>query len=127
LIIVTYRQLMEKQDWKDKLGAAFNVEVPTSVEKEVEETVVEKTDALTQQGNDVVNVLLDKHNRKGKKVTLVVDLNCDDESLKELAKDLKQQCGVGGSARDGEILLQGDFRAKVLEILKNKGFKARII
>ena len=71
--------------------------------------------------------MLDKRNRNGKKVTLVTDFVCSDEALKELAKDLKQQCGVGGSARGGEILLQGDFRTKVLEILKARGFKARII
>ena len=75
----------------------------------------------------MVNVMLDKRNRNGKKVTLVTDLLCDDDTLKELARELKAQCGVGGSARGGEILIQGDFRDKVLAQLKARGLKARII
>lgn len=74
-----------------------------------------------------MNVLLDKKGCNGKKVTLVTDLMCDDETLKELAAELKRHCGVGGSARGGEILIQGDFREKVVQLLKQKGFKARTI
>ena len=111
-------------DWKDKLGAAFGIELPTEPEQPQEEA---KGDLLSQQGKQMVNVMLDKKNRNGKKVTLITDLLCDDDTLKELAKELKSHCGVGGSARGGEILLQGDFRDKALAFLKNKGLKARII
>lgn len=116
---------MNIEDWKDKLGAAFGVEVPSEAAAEAAEEP--KADLLAQQGKQMVNVLLDKSNRKGKKVTLVTDLLCDDETLKDLARELKSQCGVGGSARGGEILIQGDFREKVLALLKQKGLKARII
>lgn len=117
------------QDWKELLGATFHVEVPTEEElnqkKEAEQAP--KGDALAQQGKQQVNVLLDKKGRNGKKVTLITDLLCSDEALKELAAELKRHCGVGGSARGGEILLQGDFREKALQFLKAKGFKSRII
>ena len=117
------------QDWKELLGATFHVEVPTEEElnqkKEAEQAP--KGDALAQQGKQQVNVLLDKKGRNGKKVTLITDLLCSDEALKELAAELKRHCGVGGSARGGEILLQGDFREKALQFLNAKGFKARII
>ena len=111
------------QDWREKLGAAFNIDVPTDEEIKQAQNPVEEPagDALAQQGKQMVNVLLDK------KVTLVTDLLCDDEALKELAAELKRHCGVGGSARGGEILIQGDFREKVVQLLKQKGFKARTI
>ncbi len=117
---------MELQDWKNKLGAAFGIDAE-AVSTTTEPNPAEEATAIEQQGGNVVNVMLDKRNRKGKKVTLVTDLHCDDDKLKELAAELKRLCGVGGSARGGEILIQGDFREKVLAHLKGKGFKARII
>ena len=120
--------MMDTMDWKDKLGAALGVEVPKAAEADdAAGQAADRGDAAEQQGKDVVNVMLDKRNRKGKKVTLVTDLHCDDEALKTLAADLKRHCGVGGSARGGEILIQGDLRDKVLAYLKGRGFKARII
>ncbi len=116
---------MNIDDWKDKLAAAFGTEVPTETEEVAE--AEEKGSWEEQQGKQMVNVLLDKRNRNGKKVTLVTDLLCDDDTLKDLARELKAHCGVGGSARCGEILLQGDFRDKVLAYLKSKGAKARIV
>ncbi len=121
---------MDSQDWKAKLGAAFNVEMPPHEAEIVPngmQTEASKGDALAQQGKEMVNVLLDKKGRNGKKATLIVDLKCDDEALKNLAALLKKQCGVGGSARGGEILIQGDFRQKIVDILKQHGFKARVI
>lgn len=118
------------EDWREKLGAAFGAELEQlkSESSEAEAPVADTATSLKeQQGNQMVNVMLDKRNRKGKKVTLVTDLLCDDETLKDLARELKAQCGVGGSARGGEILIQGDFRDKVLALLKSKGLKARII
>ncbi|MCI6169279.1 SUI1 family translation initiation factor [Sodaliphilus pleomorphus] len=119
------------EDWKAKLGAAFQVAVPSDEEiKQAQEQAtagVPKGDALAQQGKHMVNVLLDKKGRKGKQATLVTDLLCNDAALKALAATLKKHCGVGGSARDGEILIQGDRRQQVLDFLTGQGFKARII
>ena len=112
------------EDWKAKLGAAFNVEVS---DEPAEAVAKEPLSAVVQQGGAMVNVLLDKKGRNGKKVTLVVDLKCDEETLKELASTLKKRCGVGGSARGGEILIQGDFRTQIVAQLKEMGFRARVI
>lgn len=114
------------QDWKDLLGAAFNVSHPDE-NPTAPEAVATAHDAVTQQGKDWVNIVFEKKGRGGKQATIVTDLHIDDESLKQLASELKRHCGVGGSARGGEILIQGDARNKVLSFLKGKRFKARII
>ena len=73
-----------------------------------------------------LRVSLDRKQRKGKAVTLVTgfgELHIDD--LKDLAKMLKSKCGVGGAAKDGEIIIQGDHVQKVMELLKDEGFKVK--
>lgn len=114
-----------KMDWKDQLGAAFGIDVPTSEEIAAERAAqdnVPRGDAMQQQGKDVVHVIIERKGRAGKVATIIVDLKCDDEALKALASQLKQQLGVGGSARGGEILIQGDHRDRVMQLLRKKGF-----
>lgn len=67
-------------------------------------------------------VMLDKKQRAGKKVTLITGFQGSDMDLALLGKELKTACGVGGSAKDGEIILQGDFREKVRDLLIQKGY-----
>ncbi len=117
---------MDNQDWKAKLVAAFNVD-PEAVGKEEDAHEEAPASTLEQQGKTIIDIILDKKGRNGKKATIVANLTLDDESLKALAAQLKRHCGVGGSARGGEILIQGDKRDAVLNYLKSQGFKARVI
>ena len=111
-------------DWKDKLGAAFGID-PTEVSMDKPEEKAATNEERAATGR--LDVMLDKRNRKGKCVTLIVGFDGDDDAVKALAKELKEACGTGGSARGGEILIQGDKRQQVCELLKERGYKARII
>lgn len=67
-------------------------------------------------------VSIDRKQRGGKEVTLVEGFVGSDEDLKDLAKMLKSKCGVGGAAKDGEILVQGNFKDKVFDMLVKEGY-----
>lgn len=117
---------MNNNDWKAVLGQAFDID-PNASEQVINE---EQSRCLTpqeQQEKQMIDIILDKKGRNGKKATIVANLKLDDEALKTLAAELKRCCSVGGSARGGEILIQGDMREKVKAYLVSQGYKARII
>lgn len=115
--------MKNNNDWKDRLNVVYSTNPDFKYDAD-EEDNIETLPKEKQQ----LRIELDKRNRKGKSVTLITNFTGSDEDLQDLAKSLKTKCGVGGSARDGEILLQGDFRNKVLELLHKDGYvKARII
>ena len=81
----------------------------------------EEFDAISNNEQEL-KVLIDRKQRKGKSVTLITGFIGNDEDLKDLAKELKSKCGVGGSAKENEILIQGEFKDKVFDILINLGY-----
>ncbi len=79
-------------------------------------------------GEQKVTVRLDKKHRAGKVVTLVVGFEKSDGEIEEISKEIKRFCGTGGAAKNGEIIIQGDFREKVLQWLKKNGYaRAKMI
>jgi len=86
------------------------------------ESNVEETVANNQQR---LEAHLDKKNRGGKVATIIKGFQGNEEDLKTLGKMLKTKCGVGGSAKDNEIIIQGNFRDKIMEILKSEGYNIK--
>ena len=110
-----------ENDWKKRLGVVYSTNKDFTFENESDD---ESESIAANQQN--LYVSLDRKNRKGKAVTLVSGFIGSEEEIKDLGKSLKSKCGVGGSVKDKEILLQGDHRKKVVELLKGDGYKAKI-
>lgn len=108
---------MKNSDWKDRLNVVYSTNPDFSYEMDDDEEQV--TLAAAKQN---LRVQLDRKNRGGKVVTLITGFVGTDNDLKELGKLLKTKCGVGGSAKEGEIIVQGDFKQKILDILKKEGY-----
>ena len=108
-------------DWKDRLNVVYSTNPDFKYEKEE----FEEDETLPSNQQNLI-ISLDKKNRKGKSVTLVQGFVGAIVDLKELSKQLKSKCGVGGSEKNGEIIIQGDFREKVFKILIDLGYKAKI-
>ncbi|WP_367389900.1 translation initiation factor [Lewinella sp. LCG006] len=103
-------------EWKNLSGLVFSTNPDLNLNQPEEEV---ETPAAS---NQKLRIWLDKKQRKGKAVTLITGFEGNDDDLKDLAKALKTYCGVGGSAKDGEIIVQGDQRDKVLKYLLDKGY-----
>ena len=108
---------MSKNKKPDQFGFVFSTNADFSFQPEESEPEVEVPNA-----KQPLKIYLDRKQRKGKDVTLITGFAGSDEQLETLAKTLKSKCGVGGTAKDGEILLQGDHRDKVLAFLLEKGY-----
>ncbi|HIS34916.1 MAG TPA: translation initiation factor [Candidatus Avirikenella pullistercoris] len=113
---------MSNNDWKKRLNIVYSTNPDFQYQTE-EEPEVESVPPSRQN----LRITLDKRNRGGKQVTLIADFKGSEQELKDLCRFLKSKCGVGGAAKDGEILIQGDFRNKVADILKEKGYRVRVI
>lgn len=108
---------MKNNDWKERLGMVYS----TNPDFQYETTEEPEVETLPKE-RQRLRVSIERRNRGGKVVTLVTGFVGSDTDLKELGKWLKTKCGVGGSAKDGEILVQGDFKNRVVELLKEEGY-----
>ena len=111
---------MKENDWKQRLGVVYS----TNPDFQYETESTEQAETLPLERQRLI-VGIDRRNRGGKQVTLVSGFVGTEEDLKELGRALKVKCGVGGSAKDGEITIQGDLRAKVTALLKEMGYNAK--
>ena len=108
---------MKDNDWKKRLGVVFSTASDYDYQTDTEEKV-QTLEAKVQK----LRVRIEKNGRGGKTVTIVSGFVGSEDDLKELGKVLKSKCGVGGSAKDGEVLVQGDFKQRVIEILRAMGY-----
>lgn len=111
---------MADNDWKKRLGVVFSTNPDFTYEEETEQ---EPATLAPEKQNLIVSI--DRKGRGGKQVTLVTGFVGPADDLSELGRTLKVKCGVGGSAKDGEITIQGDFRDRVTALLKEMGYKAK--
>ena len=111
---------MADNDWKKRLGVVFSTNPDFTYEEEAEEET-----ATLEPSKQSLIVTIDRKGRAGKQVTLVTGFIGTADDLADLGRTLKVKCGVGGSAKDGEIAIQGDFRDRIVTILKNMGYKAK--
>ena len=111
---------MADNDWKKRLGVVYSTNPDfTYDEGEAEEAVT------LEPARQRLIVTIDRSGRAGKQVTLVKGFVGTQEDLSALGKTLKVKCGVGGTAKDGEITIQGDLRDKVTALLVGMGYKAK--
>lgn len=108
---------MKNSDWKDRLNVVYSTNPDYNYEMDDDE---EQVTLEPPQQN--LRVQLDRKNRGGKVVTLITGFVGTENELKDLGKLLKTKCGVGGSAKDGEMIIQGDFKQKIVELLKKEGY-----
>ena len=111
---------MADNDWKKRLGVVFSTNPDFNYAEESEE----EPQTLEPSRQNLI-VSIDRKGRGGKQVTLVTGFVGTSDDLAELGRTLKVKCGVGGSAKDGEITIQGDFRDRVVALLKDMGYRAK--
>ena len=108
---------MKKNDWKDRLNVVYSTNPDFQYDYDEEEGT--QTQPKNQQK---LRVSIEKKGRGGKTVTVIKGFAGAEDDLKELGRLLKSRCGVGGSVKDGEILIQGELKARTIEILKAEGY-----
>jgi translation initiation factor 1 len=110
----------KSNDWKNALGQmVFSTH---NEDASSQQDFFDEDEPSIEPGEQRLRIWLDKKSRKGKAVTLITGFDGSDEEIKELAGDLKKLCGVGGTVKNHEILIQGDHREKVKSHLIKKGY-----
>lgn len=108
---------MSKKNKPDTRGFVYSTDPNFSFEEEP------SNDVTLSPAQQKLKIKLDTKHRAGKAVTLITGFSGTDDDLQDLGKKLKSFCGTGGSAKDGEIIVQGDQREKVLQWLIKNGYK----
>ena len=106
---------------KGRIGVVYS----TDPDFEYRQENQEEEETLSAE-NQNLKVFLDRKQRKGKSVTIIENFIGTEEDLKALGKTLKTKCGVGGSVKDGQIIIQGDLRKKVADILRSEHFNVKV-
>ena len=112
---------MKENDWKKHLNVVYSTNPDFQYNDDSSKSQQDTLAAARQK----LRVRIDKRNRGGKVVTLVTGFIGSDEDLQALGKMLKVKCGVGGSAKDGEILIQGERKEQVIQLLIEAGYNAK--
>jgi translation initiation factor 1 len=112
--------MAKKNDWKNREGVVYSTSSDFNYSYQQEDEA-----ATLPPQQQQLKVLLDKSGRAGKQVTLVTGFVGTTADLETLGKTLKNKCGTGGSVKDGEIIIQGDFRDRVVQMLIKDGYKAK--
>jgi translation initiation factor 1 len=108
---------MANNDWKSRLGMVYS----TNPDFQFEEEEVIEQETLAPKDQKLI-VAIDRKGRGGKQVTVVTGFVGKSDDLEALGKTLKTKCGVGGSVKDGEIIIQGDFKQRITDLLKSEGY-----
>jgi translation initiation factor 1 len=108
---------MKKNDWKERLNVVYS----TNPDFKYETDEAPEAETLPRQ-QQRLRVAIEKKGRGGKTVTVVTGFEGTEDDLKELARVLKTKCGVGGAAKDGEVIVQGELKQRVIDLLKAEGY-----
>lgn len=108
---------MKNNDWKERLNVVYSTNPDFTYENDEEQ----ESETLNKK-QQKLRVSIEKKGRGGKTVTLINGFIGTEDDLKELGKLLKTKCGVGGSVKDGEIIIQGEFKQRIIDLLKAEGY-----
>jgi translation initiation factor 1 len=113
--------VMKEKDWKDRLNIVYSTNPEYNYQKEEKST----QETLPPQKQNLI-VGIERKNRGGKTVTLIKGFVGAEDDLNDLGKKIKTKCGVGGTTKDGEIVIQGEFKTRIADLLKEWGYKVKI-
>lgn len=111
-------------DWTDSL-AALRATLPGADEAPAEQPETEATTDSAPSGNRQLTICYERKQRRGKPATIISGFDCSDDQLSDIASKLKKRLATGGSARGGEILVQGDRREELRTLLADMGYKVK--
>ncbi len=107
-----------KKQWKNREGVVYS----TNQDFEYDTNEIEEIETLTP-AKQKLRVFIDRKQRKGKSVTIIAGFVGKSDDLEALSKQIKTKCGTGGSAKNGEIIIQGEMIDKIKEFLLKEGYK----